>query len=551
MTHRHTFLVHLTLLAMFAGHAAWQPVHADDSVEVSGGVVLEDGPDLEALDLEALDVPTLQPLLASGEISAEALTAAYLARIAAIDDAGPTLNSVIEINPDALAIARQLDERLATEGPLGPLHGIPVLLKANIDTGDTMATSAGSLALADHHAGADAFHVARLRDAGAVILGKTNLSEWANFRDEGSSSGWSSAGGQVRNPHVLDRNPCGSSSGSGAAVAASLAPLAVGTETNGSIVCPAGANGIVGIKPTVGTVSRSGIIPISHSQDTAGPMAKTVTGAAVMLGAMVGVDESDPGARAYPDSVPDFLPDPGQTRLDGVRIGVYRSYYGAGEFPEVDALFEAMVATLETLGATLVDPIEYAPPDEVWSAQYTLLLHEFKHDLNAYLAAQGDIPADRDTLEELIAWNDANADRVLPVFGQDIFELAQATDGLESEAYQEAYRLSVELMRTELSAWLEDNDLDALFIPVNGPAWKTDWVQGDRFGFGGTSGLAAVSGFPNVVIPAGMVRQLPINVGFVGAPFSEPQLIQLAYVLEQATMARRAPAYLPSLEWAR
>ncbi len=506
-------------------------------------------PVLDDAMLEALDVPQLQSLLTSGQISAEAITAAYLARIAAIDDAGPTLNAVIEVNPDALAIARRLDEQFENGGPVGPLHGIPVLLKANIDTGDQMATSAGSLALADHHADADAFHVARLREAGAVILGKTNLSEWANFRDEDSSSGWSSAGGQVRNPHVLDRNPCGSSSGSGAAVAASLAPLAVGTETNGSIVCPSGANGIVGIKPTVGTVSRSGIIPISHSQDTAGPMAKTVTGAAIMLGAMVAPDESDSGARAYPDGTPDFVPDPEQNRLDGLRIGVYRSYYGAGQFPEVDAVYDEAIGTLTALGATLVDPIEYSPPDEVWSAQYTLLLHEFKHDLNAYLAAQPDIPADRNTLEKLIAWNEANANQVLPIFGQDIFELSQATDGLESSAYLEARELSVDRMRTELSSWLQDNELDALFIPVNGPAWKTDWVQGDRFSFGGTSGLAAVSGFPSVVIPVGMVRQLPVNVGFVGAPFSEPELIQMAYVLEQATRARRTPAYLPSLEW--
>lgn len=538
-------LVQLILGAVLPGLLVCQGLHAQAGSDIAQA--LSSG-NVEVLD--SLDVPTLQPLLASGELSAQALTAAYLARIAAIDDAGPTLNAVIEINPDALTIARELDLQLGRDGPVGSLHGIPVLLKANIDTGDKMATSAGSLALANFRASEDAFHVQRLRAEGAVILGKTNLSEWANFRDEASSSGWSSAGGQVRNPHVLDRNPCGSSSGSGAAVAASLAPLAVGTETNGSIVCPAGANGIVGIKPTVGTVSRSGIIPISHSQDTAGPMAKTVTGAAIMLGAMVGLDESDAGAQAYADGVPNFVPDPAQKRLDGVRIGVYRSYYGAGQFPEVDAVFDKAVDTLVSLGATLVDPIEYSPPDEVWNARYTLLLHEFKHDLNRYLAARPGIPEDRNSLDKLIAWNHVHAEQVLPVFGQDIFEKAQATDGLESGAYLEAVSLSIELMRTELSAWLEDNDLDALFIPVNGPAWKTDWVQGDRFSFGGTSGLAAVSGYPSVVLPAGMVRQLPVNVGFVGLPFAEPELIQLAYVLEQATQARRNPAYLPSLEWA-
>lgn len=518
-------------------------VHAGTETDTFGA-----GLTATPLDLESLDVPALQSLLASGVVSAEAVTAAYLARIAAIDDAGPTLNAVIEINPDALAIARQLDQQFESGGPVGSLHGIPVLLKANIDTGDGMATSAGSLALADHHAAVDAFHVARLREAGAVILGKTNLSEWANFRDERSSSGWSSAGGQVRNPHVLDRNPCGSSSGSGAAVAASLAPLAVGTETDGSIVCPAGANGIVGIKPTLGTVSRSGIIPISHSQDTAGPMAKTVSGAAIMLGTMVAPDASDAGSRAYPGGAPDFRPDPVQTRLDGIRIGVFRSYYGAGEFPAIEAIFEESIATLASLGAIMVDPIEYSPPDEVWDAQYALLLHEFKHDLNAYLAQQADIPADRNTLEKLIAWNSANASEVMPVFGQGIFELAQATDGLESATYRDAFVLSVELMRTELTSWFQDSDLDALFVPVNGPAWKTDWVEGDRFSFGGTSSLAAVSGYPSVVIPAGMVRGLPVNVGFVGLPLAEPQLIQFAYVLEQATLARRTPAYLPSIE---
>jgi len=501
-----------------------------------------------AIDLENATVPFLQTELAAGRLGAETLSRAYLQRIAAIDDAGPRLNAVIEINPDALDQARALDRSFAAEGVVGPLHGIPVLLKANIDTGDKMATSAGSLALAQHRAAKDAFHVQRLRAAGAVILGKTNLSEWANFRDRDSSSGWSSLGGQTRNPHVLDRNPCGSSSGSGVAVAAALAPLAVGTETNGSIVCPAGANGIVGIKPTLGTVSRSGIIPIAHSQDTAGPMAKTVTGAAIMLEAMIGADPADPGTRAWPGGAPLLRPDPEQLRLDGVRIGVYRSYYGAGDRPKVEAVYAAAIEQLEALGATLVDPIEYEAPEGSGAAQFAVLLHEFKHDLNQYLAAQPDLPDDRNSLEKLIAWNTANAAAVLPIFGQDLFDLAQASGTLEDEAYLQARETAnVRLLET-VNGWLDAQTLDALLVPVNGPAWKTDWLEGDRYSFGGTSTLAAVSGLPQVVIPAGDVMGLPVNVGFIGAAFSEAQLIQYAYALEQALDARLTPAFRPSLE---
>ena len=499
------------------------------------------------LDLTTLDVPALQAELASGALSAETLTRAYLDRIAEIDDAGPRLNAVIEINPAALDIARRLDDELAASGPVGILHGIPVLLKANIDTGDAMATSAGSLALAAHRAGADAFHVARLREAGAVILGKTNLSEWANFRDENSSSGWSSAGGQTRNPHVLDRNPCGSSSGSGAAVAASLAPLAVGTETNGSIVCPAGVNGIVGIKPTLGTVSRSGIIPIAHSQDTAGPMAKTVTGAALMLEAMIGFDPTDPGAARYP-ALPDTLaPDPAATRLDGKRIGVYRSYYGAGEFPRVEQIYASSIATLEALGAILIDPIEYQRPERDDDPQYDVLLYEFKAGLNAYLEAHG-LPDDVNSLEDLIAWNEANAEAAMPIFGQSIFIDAEAKGRLTEQAYLDALEANNAHMRQTMESLLSEHELDALFIPVNGPAWKTDWIQGDRYSFGGTASLSAISGLPSIVLPAGDVAGLPINVGFVGAAFSEPELIGLAYAFEQATRARIDPQFVPTLE---
>jgi amidase len=498
-------------------------------------------------DPVSIDAPTLRDRLASGELAAEAVTRVYLERIAALDDSGPRLNAIIEVNPDALDIARDLDARFAREGPAGPLHGVPVVLKANIDTADRMATSAGSLALAEHVAAKDAFLVGRLREAGAVILGKANLSEWANFRDSSSSSGWSSLGGQTRNPFVLDRNPCGSSSGSAVAVAAALAPLAVGTETNGSIVCPAGVNGIVGVKPTLGTVSRGGIIPIAHSQDTAGPMARTVSGAAMLLNVLVADDPADPGAARFPETGIDFMPPADALRLDGVRIGVYRSYYGAGQFPEVEAVFEAAVAALEALGATLVDPIEWERPAGMGAAQYTVLTHEFRHDLDAYLAAAG-LPDDRDSLADLVTWNEVNAERVMPIFGQDIFTDSEATAGLEAPDYLEAFSLSNEGTRAAVERWLADHDLDALFIPVNGPAWKTDWVGGDRYSFGGTSGLAAISGLPSVVIPGGNVSGLPVAVGFVGAALSEAALLRHAHALEQALDARIDPAFKPTLE---
>lgn len=502
---------------------------------------------VSGFDPVTIDAVTLRDRLAAGELEASTVTAAYLDRISSIDDAGPKLNAIIEVNPDALAIARALDERFASAGPVGPLHGVPIVLKANIETGDAMATSAGSLALADFHAGADAFHVARLRNAGAVIIAKANLSEWANFRDGESSSGWSSLGGQTLNPHVLDRNPCGSSSGSAVAVAASLAPLAVGTETNGSIVCPSGVNGIVGIKPTLGTVSRSGIIPVALSQDTAGPMAKTVAGAALLLETLIGHDPDDGGAVAWPEETVDLLGSAPPKRLDGLRIGVYRSYFGAGQFPEVEAVFETGVEALAALGATLVDPIEYTPPDGSGSAQYTVLTHDFRHDLNQFLAARN-IPDDRNSLARLIRWNEVNADRVMPIFGQSIFIDSEATDGLDAVAYQEARIANNVHMREVVEGWLGELALDALFIPVNGPAWKTDWVNGDDYTFGGTSSLSAISGLPSVVLPGGTVAQLPVNVGFVGADFSEPALIRMAQALEARLDARVDPGYLPTID---
>lgn len=539
MTRRHRSLVLRAVLAA-AVLAATALAAAERAPDDDAAAAAE-----AAVDPVTLDATELAARLADGRVSALAVTEAFLARIDALDDAGPRLNAVIEINPDARAIARDLDARRAAGEAAGALHGLPVLLKANIDTGDRMATQAGSLALAEHRAPIDAFLVARLRAAGAVILGKTNLSEWANFRSNRSSSGWSSAGGQTRNPYVLDRNPCGSSSGSGVAVAAALAPLAVGTETDGSIVCPSSLNGIVGIKPTVGIVSRHGIIPISHTQDTAGPMARTVTDAALLLTALVARDEADPGSLAHP-AAGGFLPDPAATRLDGLRIGVNRNYYGAGSDPRVEAVYQAALARLERLGAVLLDDLDFELPAELAEAEMEVLLYEFKAGLNDYLASHP-VAADRDTLAELIVWNQANADRVMPIFGQDIFVAAEARGSLEDDAYHQALAAGPQRMRDLLEALLARYQLDMLVTPTGSFAWKTDWLAGDRFQVGSSS-LAAMSGFPSITVPAGSISGLPVGVALVGAPFSEPALIQAAYAFEQAGTALPAPGYLPSLE---
>ena len=408
-----------------------------------------------------------------------------------------------------------------------------------------MATTAGSIALAGHHAAEDAFLTARLRKAGAVILAKANLSEWANFRSDNSSSGWSSLGSQTSNPYVLDRNPCGSSSGSAVAVAAGLAPLAVGTETDGSIVCPAGANGIVGIKPTVGTVSRSGIIPISHTQDTAGPMATTVTGAAMLLQVLVGYDDQDRGACAFPAPV-DFAPDPEALDLAGIRIGVLRSHYGAGTNPGVEEIFSASIAVLERNGATLVDSVEIVMDDQLRAANFDMLKYEFKAGIAAYLNAHGN-PNGMATLADLIAFNSANAERMMPIFGQELFDASEAMSELDDPAYQSALEGSVHLLRQAFDELFREQELTALIAPVNAPAWKTDWVSGDRFTLSSSS-LAAITGYPSVVLPAGHISGLPVNLAFIGPAFSEAMLIQLAYLFEQATQVRETPRFLSTLE---
>jgi len=495
-------------------------------------------------DLAYKEIGELQDLMNEGSLTSVDLVAFFVQRIAEIDRAGPKLGAVIEVNPDAFVIAAELDQERERTGPRGPMHGIPVLLKANIDTGDRMETTAGSLALHGHRAPNDAFHIRALRDAGAVILGKTNLSEWANFRGSNSSSGWSSIGGQTKNPYSLDRNPCGSSSGSGAAVAAGLVTVAIGTETDGSVVCPSGVNGIVGIKPTVGLVSRDGIIPIAHTQDTAGPMARSVRDAAILLTAMSEKDPDDSAATGHPGPQ-DYAADLDAGALDGRRIGVWRGYWGSEKSLKVGAIFDEVVSTLGRLGATVIDPVELEIADEAYDAEYEVLLYEFKADLNQYLAGSGVDPS-VDSLAELIEFNRANADAVMPWFGQEDFEKAEAKGSLSDPAYLEALETSHIQVAKLIDALFANHDLDAVIAPTNGPSWVTDWVNGDSFGLSSSS-PAAISGYPAVTIPMGEIHGLPIGVTLMGTPFSEKKLIALAYALEQKLRARRNPGFRESL----
>jgi amidase len=483
------------------------------------------------------DIDTLQARMEDGTLSAKELTQYYLGRIDALDSNGPGLNAIIEINPDALDIAAALDEERATSGARGRLHGIPVVLKANIDTADKMATSAGSLALRDHRAAKDAFLVAKLREAGAVILAKANLSEWANFRSTRSSSGWSSLGGQTSNPYDTRRNPCGSSSGSAVAVAANLVTVAVGTETDGSIVCPSSSTGIVGIKPTLGLVSRSGIIPLAHSQDTAGPMARSVRDAAILFAAMMARDSSDPLAGELPDELPNVLDGLTDDALKGARIGVQRNYSGAGVDERVDQIFNDSIELMRKAGAEIVDDITI-DTQEMGAAEYEVLLYEFKADLNAYLGNSGASPG---SLEELIRFNEENAAEVMPIFGQEIFLAAQEKGPLTDTAYLEALEMSKAISRNGIDQALAKNNLDAIIAPTLGPAWLTDHINGDQSSGISSSSLAAVSGYPAVTVPAGYVAGLPVGISFFGAAFSDARLVALAYGFEQRSGARVPP----------
>ena len=493
-------------------------------------------------DLAEADAVALAAGLEAGRFSARELTEAYLARIAALDDAGPRLNAVIEINPDALAEADRLDAERAAGTVRGPLHGLPVLLKDNIDA-TPLVTSAGSLALSEHRPIEDAHLVRRLRAAGLVILGKANLSEWANFRSTRSASGWSGRGGQTRNPHVLDRNPCGSSSGSAVAVAAGLAPLAVGTETDGSVICPAAVNGVVGIKPTVGRVSRHGIVPISPSQDTAGAMARTVQDAALLLAAMQGSDVRDPAsgdADAHP--LPDLVGGLDPNALAGARIGVMRK--AMGFHSGVDAIIERAIETLRKAGAEIVDPADLPTHGQFDEAELEVLLHEFRPALEAYLASTA---APIRTLDALIAFNRDHAGAELRWFGQELFEQAAAKGPLTDPAYLEAREKAQRLAGPEgLDATLAEHRLDALLTTAVSPAWPTDPVNGDHF-LGAGYSAAAVAGYPSLTVPAGDVEGLPVGVVLMGAAWSEAKLIALAHAFERASQARIVPTFRPTL----
>jgi amidase len=494
---------------------------------------------MKSFELEEVTVSELQEAMKSGKLSSRQITQKYLDRIKEIDG---KLNSVIEVNPDALQIADEMDKERKAGKIRSQMHGIPILIKDNIDTADKMKTTAGSLALLDAPTPKqDAFLVQQLRKAGAVIIGKTNLSEWANFRSSHSSSGWSGRGGQTHNPYILDRNPCGSSSGSGASVAANLTAVAIGTETDGSIICPSATCGIVGLKPTLGLVSRSGVIPIAHSQDTAGPMTRTVTDAAILLGILVGNDPNDTITSQASKGEKDYTKFLQKDGLKGARIGVARQTFGKNS--KIDAVIEPHLEVLQAGGATLID-VEFATNGKFGDAEFSVLLYEFKEDLNKYLAGRG---GKHKTLADLIKFNDANKDKEMPFFGQEIFIAADAKADLNDRAYRLAL-LQSKLYTQEqgIDAVMDKNKLDAIVAPSGGVAWMTDLVNGDCGVFEGITSFAAVAGYPSITVPAGYVQELPVGITFVGRAFTEPTLIKIAYAFEQTTKARKPPIFLPS-----
>ena len=485
-------------------------------------------------------------MMESGEHTARSIAETYIERIEAMDRQGPELRSMIEINPDVLEIADELDAERRAGGLRGPLHGIPVALKDNLDTHDRMTTTAGSLALEGSIPPRDSFVAERLRAAGAIILGKANMSEWAYFRGERATSGWSARGGQCKNPYALNRNPCGSSSGSGAAASASLCALTVGTETGGSIMCPSSSNGIVGIKPTVGLWSRSGIVPISHSQDTAGPMTRTVRDAAILLGGAVGIDPRDEATSSsdgnFHADYTQFLDPAG---LQGARIGVARSFTGFD--PRVMALFEDAIAAMRDAGAVIVDPANL--PEAAWNDELPLLVleYEFKADLNAYLATLGpDAPVR--TLAEIIEFNEQNAELEMPYFGQERMIASQAHGPLTDEVYLNAVRTIQRANREDgIDALVNEHQLDAIVAPTRDLPWTTDHIKGDRLDGGSSAGPAAIAGYPDISVPMGFVSGLPAGVSFFGRAWSEPVLIRIAYAFEQATQHRKAPTFARTL----
>jgi len=501
-----------------------------------------DSPAPPAFELDELTIAELQSGMSSGKYTAHSLAKKYLDRIDDIDKRGPAINSIIELNPDALSIANDLDKERKAKGVRGPLHGIPVLIKDNIDTHDRLTTTAGSLALGGSIPLQDSTVARKLRDAGATILGKTNLSEWANFRSSHSSSGWSGRGKQTKNPYVLDRNPCGSSSGTGAAIAANLSAIGVGTETDGSVVCPSNANSLVGIKPTLGLISRAGIVPIAHSQDTAGPMCRTVTDAVVLLSALAGPDPRDSATKAG-NSFADYTKFLDASGLKGARIGVHRKGFGFND--AVDKLMNDCIDIIKKHGATVIDPADIPTQGKFDDSELEVLLYEFKTDLNNYLASLGP-RAPVKSLKEIIDFNEQYRDREMPYFDQDLFIKAQAKGPLTDTAYRDALAKNHRMSRKEgIDFVMDKNKLDALIAPTGGPAWPTDWVNGDHFA-GGYSTASAVAGYPHITVPAGYVFGLPVGISFFGRAWSEPTLIKFAYAFEQATKIRRAPRFLPT-----
>ncbi len=544
----------LQLSALGAGAAALAPQASLAAADTTNPYKEIDKGDSDLLEATIAD---LQAAMTSGSLTSKELTRRYIQRVYALNEQGPTLRAVIQLNPDALKIAEALDTERRKSGPRGPLHGIPIMVKDNIDTADGMFTTAGSLALLGSRPTQDSTMARKLREAGAVLLGKTNLSEWANFRSTRSSSGWSGRGRQCRNPYVLTHNPCGSSSGSAVAVSANLCTVALATETDGSIVCPAHQNGVVGIKPTVGLTSRAGVVPISHSQDTIGPHARTVRDAAIVLGALVGVDSRDAATAASQGKFQtDYTKYLDSNGLKGARIGVARKGNLFGYSPEADEIVEEAIKVMAAQGAIIVDPADLSNIDEINSSsdELTVLLYEFKADLNAYLATREKDPNYASngffprSLADLIAINNQLAADEMPYFGQELFELAEAKGPLTEKEYLDALANNRRRGGKEgLDAVLDKFNLDALVAPTGTPAWPTDLLNSDHF-LGASSSPAAIAGYPLVTVPAGFSYELPVGITFMGRAYSEPTLIKLAYAFEQATKVRRAPRYVPTLD---
>jgi len=502
-------------------------------------------PEVKSFELDEITISDLQDGMKSGKFTARSLVEKYSARIAEIDKSGPSINCVLELNPDAPSIADSLDRERKAKGPRGPMHGIPILIKDNIDTADRMMTTAGSLALVGSKPQQDSYVAQKLRSAGAVILGKTNLSEWANIRSSHSTSGWSGRGGLTNNPYALDRNPCGSSSGTGAGISANLCAVGIGTETDGSIVCPSSSNGLAGIKPTVGLVSRGGIIPISHSQDGAGPMCRSIRDAAILLGALTGVDPRDAATTASAGkSFTDYSQFCDPNALKGARIGVARKYFGFSD--AVDALMEQSLDAMKKQGATLVDPTDIETLGKFDESELLVFMYELKADLNNYLAGLGPAAPVR-TLKDVIDFNERNRQKEMPYFGQDLFLKAEAKGPLTEKAYLDAVDKNHQLARVEgIDATMDKYRLDAMVAPTGGPAWLTDLVNGDHVA-GGSSNAAAVAGYPNINVTAGLISGLPVGISFFGRAWSEPTLIRLAFAFEQTVKARQAPRFLSTI----